>query len=201
MAKATIPPPELIDPNLEIESVDQLPIYLRTIKHFELQEEAAVNAEKKAVEKVTSKFLNRRMLDVFGVSVKIRDYLNTLRDRVCDYARNHEDELFTDKVRTHKTEAGSVSSRKQPEAVGFIDPNDDDETIAKRIIEQADLLPEFDRLRAEFANAFPFIRVRLSLDRASIVASYRDRTLLDEDLSSRGLKIVREPTKYSVKTT
>src|SRR5690606_22591659 len=106
------------------------------------------------------------------------EYVSELEDRVIDYARNNADELFSEKVKTYQCEGGAISSRKQPEQVGFVNADDDDESVATRIIEQADLLPEFDRLRAEFANVFPFLRIRLSLDRQGMVAAFRDRTLL-----------------------
>ncbi|WP_437224994.1 hypothetical protein SH661x_003872 [Planctomicrobium sp. SH661] len=191
--------PEVFGLEPVVESIEHLPIYMRAITKIRAAALALIAKRDEDVLKLDEALAEKQLIDVDGEMISRLEYANRLEKAVCDFARDHHDDLFTDKRKTWKSDAGSLTTKSQPEKVAFVDPNTTEDEIIDRIIEASDILPEFDRIRAEFAEAFPYIRICLELDKAGILKAFQAKQLQVEDLEKNGLKIDRNPDKYTLK--
>ncbi|WP_437227528.1 hypothetical protein SH661x_000413 [Planctomicrobium sp. SH661] len=191
--------PEVFGLEPVVESIEHLPIYMRAITKIRAAAQALIAKRDKDVLKLDESLAEKQLIDVDGETISRVEYANRLEKAVCDFARDHKDEMFAPKRGTWKCEAGSITTKTQPEKVSFVDPNTTDDEIIDRIIKASDLLPEFDRIRAEFAEAFPYLRISLELDKAGILKAFQAKQLEGEDLEKNGLKIGRNPDKYTLK--
>lgn len=130
-------------------------------------------------------------LKIAGEVVAIDAYEKQLDTAIIAYGHEHEKRLFPADARTQMFPAGSVGARLSPFKVGFIDPSATDEVVINQIIETSDLLPELDRIRAEFHECFPYLAIDVSLDRAGILNAVEAKTINAADLAKRGLKVER----------
>jgi hypothetical protein len=131
-------------------------------------------------------------LVIGGESIGIDHYSNRVEKAAREFALANREKVFA-AGQTVKLPAGTLQLKGTPASVQPVDPEQKADELVDAIVEQLEATEALASLRAQLS---PWIKVEVSIDRASIQAAASALSISAEQLAELGLQIAKGQQVY-----
>lgn len=181
-----------------IESPQQVSLAFRWLQWLRAQLAAARSAYNAGLQQLEAEYARATTKPIGGKYEQLETYAEQLEAALIDHARDQD--LCPESQRTWQEpqQLGAISARQSPEKVMLLQ-EEDEAALVERLLQELEILPQFERLFARNPRFRQFLRIEIKLNKTGILQQHKERLLSDEQLAAVGLKVDRDPDKFTVK--